>query len=103
MKDSTERGDNEMSDTTIFMEMHGRYNMVYRVIGRSRTDGSTMYGVETAHNSGLFREEMPEYTQDLNEAMETAEYLMCNAVFPGELYPYLFAVRHKMGKMQGII
>ncbi len=74
---------------TIYLELHGRRNLVYRVIARTHQSGErqrVIYGVEAAHSSGWFREELEDFSEHLENAAAFAKYLLRRQAPPGTLY-----------------
>lgn len=79
----------EVKDKTVYMEVYAENNVAYRVVsGRIEMFGSEIctYGIEAEdHESGDI-ETIPDFSRNIEDAVDFAEMLISGKVPPKQLY-----------------
>lgn len=79
----------EVRDKTIYMEVYGDNKVAYRVItGKITSFGSDVntYGVEAEDYESGEKEEIPDFSRNIEDAVDFAEMLISSQVKPKQMY-----------------
>ncbi|MDE5763968.1 MAG: hypothetical protein K2N49_05010 [Ruminococcus sp.] len=79
----------EVFDRTVYMEVFGDNRISYRVtVGRIIYDGNDIitYGIEIEDSRRKIKESIPDFSRDIEDAVDFAEMLISDKVQPNALY-----------------
>ncbi|MDE6775839.1 MAG: hypothetical protein K2J37_06055 [Ruminococcus sp.] len=79
----------EVFDKTVYMEVFGDNRISYRVtVGRIIYDGNDAitYGIEIEDSRRRIKESIPDFSRDIEDAVDFAEMLISGRVQPNALY-----------------
>lgn len=79
----------EVCDKTVYMEVFGDNRISYRVtVGRIMCDGNDVitYGIEIEDSRRRIKESIPDFSRDIEDAVDFAEMLISGRASPNSLY-----------------
>ncbi|MDE5583961.1 MAG: hypothetical protein K2J08_09675 [Ruminococcus sp.] len=75
----------KVTDRTVYMEVYGGNKTAYRVIS-GRVGGQVVYGVEAEDYNTGEREEIPDFSPDVRDAVKFSEMLIRSRTSPKNIY-----------------
>lgn len=85
MLGTVKKSKKQVVDRSVYMEVYGGNKIAYRVIS-GRVAGNLVYGIEAEdYNTGV-RESIPDFSQNIGDAVRFAEMLVKSRTSPKNMY-----------------